>query len=185
MSELFEPRAGHEYAIGVDVGLRKGNPTGVAVITLSTPEPELVHYDFYSASTDKADWEQNFLVIGRRLDQLVYTIQRVDNGLRYIAYEYPHLQKNPSVTIKLAHVGGLCRTLAFLYGAKCYQVQPHQAKQALTGHSGAKDLAMQRALLQQYGVRIGGKKMAGHIGHALGCALHHRGTDRINQLINQ
>jgi Holliday junction resolvasome RuvABC endonuclease subunit len=182
MSLLFEVLPGHQYAIGIDPGSRKANPLGLVVVDI-TNEPEIVYHDWISAKDEKAGYMANLAIITRRLEVVTDNIQTVDNGLKFVAFERPHFQKNPDVLKKLSYICGVIYSAAIRAGAAAYEVQPMAAKNALSGYGGADDAQMQAALKAQFGLAIRGKAKAGHIAHALGCVLYVRTTHRISQLI--
>jgi Holliday junction resolvasome RuvABC endonuclease subunit len=144
--------------LGIDPGLTKANPAGIAIV--DTDAMRLIYSE--ALVYDGADWEAN-------LDKLAVTLASIlasRKDIEGVAYEYAHYQKNVQVTIKLSHAGGLVRGLAALHALPCVAVQPVQAKIALTGDRKAGKRAMIKATRLVFGAKVG-KDEADAVGVAL------------------
>lgn len=150
--------------LGVDPGLTKENPTGIAVVE-TDGDGELVHSCTVYAPK-KALWTA-------RLSLIVCSLQKIITDFPSIAlvtYEYPFIGNNSQSTIKLAHVGGACYAL----GRPCQMVFPAQAKVALTGDGKANKAAMVKMARNMFGVSVT-KDEADAIGIAMaGEAIYRR-----------
>jgi crossover junction endodeoxyribonuclease RuvC len=132
------------YVAGIDVGLTKENPSGVAIV-----RPQDIKYTSVIMPDMKAEWPE-------RVDGVIKGIEwflqaYLDLGLiELIAYELPYVGKNSQTAIKLAHIGGAVRALAIRYEIPCIGVTPLKAKQVLTGNGRAEKEDMIRAVKLRY-----------------------------------
>lgn len=112
--------------LGIDPGLTKQNPTGMALI--SDDPIELIWSDVIIPNA-KLSWDQRLGVIIRHVKTAVA------NTMPYgIVYELPHMQDNAQTLMKLAHVCGGIVAVAEMYGIPYLGVQPTTAKRAWTGN---------------------------------------------------
>ncbi len=143
--------------LGIDPGLTKENPTGIAVIE-TDGDGELV-YSCTVYAPKKVLWTA-------RLNLIIDSLRKITidfPSIALVAYEYPFIGRNSQSTIKLAHVCGVCYTL----GRPCQMVFPTQAKVALTGNGKADKAAMVKMARSMFGASVT-KDIADAIGIAMG-----------------
>lgn len=125
--------------IGIDPGLTKANPTGLATVDMD--EDRIIAARAIPPIFD--GFEQRLGYLADTLHTVIewnrHHIERVG-----IAYEYPHYQQNAQVAIKLAHVGGVVCAVAAINKLPVVAVQPVEAKIALTGDKNASKAAMMK-----------------------------------------
>jgi Holliday junction resolvasome RuvABC endonuclease subunit len=124
--------------LAVDCGLSRANPTGVVVLDFE-PEPRLVR-NIELLLVGSMSWQEAVDGVGNMLALLVEQLQP-----DAIAYEMPHARINIQTALKLAHLGGTVRRVAAAVDIPCQDVQPAQAKKALTKNGAATKPQMMRS----------------------------------------
>lgn len=152
--------------LGLDCGLTKKNPTGVALIETfgAGQRIALLRCTALSLLREREDWEWD-----RRVAMLALQI----NGLcrawypDLIAWEVAPLMKgNAQTLIKLSHIGGIALGVAATLGVHHQIVSPSEAKRALTGKGNASKEQMIEAAWAGFGAKLS-KDMADALGVAL------------------
>jgi Holliday junction resolvasome RuvABC endonuclease subunit len=130
--------------LGIDGGLTKPNPTGVAIVDVDRG-----HFVYGAALVAPAgDWYERVRWLAGRI-HLECTTWQPD----LLAWELPPFMKgNAQTLIKLSHLGGVVIGVASALGIDCQPVQPSEAKQALTTKGNANKLEMIAAAFQRFNV---------------------------------
>ena len=152
--------------LGIDIGIRTTNPAAIALLEFDELTPTLLTYaDVKPEPALGLDWRARAASVGDKLGVIIEASRAP--GL-VVAYEYPHLERDPQVLRKLAAVEGMILLEVFRHLIEVVAVDPTQAKVALTSNARAKPDAMReraRAVFGQPGIDE-------HIAAAIGVALY-------------
>lgn len=156
--------------LGIDVGLTKQNPVGLAFVS---DQPVALLWSGTVLSR-KDDWNDRLGDIAQDIDRIL-----ADLSPDGVVYELPHMQKNPQVTSKLAHVCGIVVACCALRHIPYVGVQPLQAKRAWTGNPQAsKQEMMDQAEL------VFRQKLVKDVADACGVAWYGMGYFQNKELLN-
>jgi Holliday junction resolvasome RuvABC endonuclease subunit len=136
-------------ALGIDPGMSKQNPCGLALVQ-SNPL-SLLRQETFSPARNKMPWHDFVVVMAWNLDYAIREYRQL-YGLDVIVYELPHVAINPQTAIKLAHIGGMIITVAATYHIPCVGIQPSEAKKALTGKGNATKTLMMFESQERFGI---------------------------------
>lgn len=146
--------------IGIDLGIRAQNPTGIAVLSFAGIQPCLIATVELIPHMGES-WQARVQSLA---GMLAARIEEHSGAM--LAYEEPFDGKNPQTFRKLACAEGMVLTVAQMLGRVQIGVSNAEAKQALTGDAGATKQMMIAAVRMQYGVPL-----SSHMADAVGVAL--------------
>lgn len=117
--------------LGIDPGLTRQNPTGLALLNDSG---QFLSSETFAPARSKMSWQDFLYVLADDVLEFIWTEK---DQIDLVAYELPHVALNPQTTIKLAHICGIITAAASRYDISLVAVQPSEAKKALTGKGNA------------------------------------------------
>lgn len=161
--------------LGIDCGLTPRNPVGAALVE-TDPQPRLVWSACFTPPAK--EWVDRVAEVGAWLASWLHESFVLDRRPGLVVYEISHVEENPQVAIQLAHVGGAIAGICGFAKLPVIQVQPAQAKQALTGYHGASKADMMRAARLVFG-----QVLTKDAADAVGVALAGEGLYRRRRLI--
>ena len=149
---------------GLDPGTVR---TGFAVVRLENEKFSILDFGVLSAPPRQA-LEERFFTMGKNLEKLYgqYPIKET-------AIEKIFLGKNPDIAFKLGQVFGLCAYQAFCSSSQVFSYATRYIKQSVTGSGNADKKAVGDFVLNIFGIKKEGKKIADDATDALAVALCH------------
>lgn len=148
--------------LGVDPGLTRANPTGLAVVDVDAKQ--LLYAGIFVSAAKQ--WYERAPEIGLWIDEKVLLYRP-----ELLGYELMHVDENPQSAFKLAGVGGMLLLESGLRHVPVYPVQPIQAKIALAGDPRASKQMMMDAVRAIFGKSIV-KDAADAVGIAMAAEMH-------------
>lgn len=133
--------------MGLDLGITKGNPTGVAILRIDGMDYSVMTTAHISPRAQT--WQGRTAFVARSLRGLV-----VQYHPDLLCYELPPYVNNQRVFSQLSHVGGAVLAVADLYNLPCESVMVQAAKEALTGARTATKAQMIAAVAMQFGATV-------------------------------
>lgn len=129
--------------LGIDTGISRENPLGVAIIDWNLGAPRILHW---AVLYDKHNPIAHVVLA---LDKLPH-IDQLDG----VGVEAAHFQKSVQTTIRLAEVVGTTISFAVRHDIPLLRCQPAQAKQALTGSDKATKEEMIVAVRREFAIDL-------------------------------
>lgn len=131
-----------DYVLGLDPGI---NAAGVAFIdNRAHPASRIASWHIQPSSVQH-HWTTKIITVLIELEYIVERIER-DFDVDLFAYEAAHYQNNHQTMRKLAQVNGAWRLLAHSRIIPVIEVQPIEAKHAISAHNEAGPRDMKNAL---------------------------------------